>query len=71
VRLFPPGFPIDNCGSSSSIDLDSLADLVDDLNSRLEHLDSKLQKLQTSANPTEVYMKNLDTIKFASEADID
>jgi hypothetical protein len=71
VRLFPPGFPIDNCGSSSCIDLDSLADLVDDLNSRLEHLDSKLQKLQISANPTEVYMKNLDTIKFASEADID
>ncbi len=56
VRLFPPGFPMDSGSSSSYLDLDSLADLVDDLNSRLEHLDTKLQNLQTSTNSTDIYL---------------
>ena len=56
VRLFPPGFPMDSGASSSYIDLDGLTDLVEDLNSRLEHLDSKLQNLQTSTNATDIYL---------------
>jgi hypothetical protein len=47
---------MDSGASSSYIDLDGLADLVEDLNSRLEHLDSKLQNLQTSTNATDVYL---------------
>jgi hypothetical protein len=47
---------MDSGSSSSYLDLDSLADLVDDLNSRLEHLDSKLKNLQTSTNATDIYL---------------
>jgi tetrahydromethanopterin S-methyltransferase subunit G len=62
---------MDSGASSSYIDLDGLADLVEDLTSRLEHLDSKLHNLKTSTNATDVYLQNIDTIKFASEADIE
>lgn len=70
VRLFPPGFPLDSGAGSSYLDLDGLATLVDDLNSRLENLDSKVKNLQIT-HSTDVYLQNIDSIKYASESDIE
>ena len=47
VRLFPPGFPkSDEESTFLEPDFDKLNDLIEDLNERIESIDSKVDKLK-------------------------
>lgn len=58
VRLFPPGFPLTAESSNSNFDFEGLSELVEDLNSRLEHLDIKLSQLNSNSNS--IFRENID-----------
>lgn len=67
VRLFPPGFP--KSEEVEPDDFEGLTELVEDLSDRIQMVQAKLEKVRTIPG-AEVFVKNIDNIKFATNEDI-
>ncbi|TNV80724.1 hypothetical protein FGO68_gene2375 [Halteria grandinella] len=69
VRLFPPGFPKSGCEPILDDQFEGLGELVEDLSEKIKLVSLKLDKVK-SIPGAEVFVNNIDCVKFATNEDI-